>query len=219
MTQWWVTSLWEANPVLLASWAFWVIFSICLHELGHGVAAIRCGDDTPRATGHMTWNPLVHMGPWSLLMFAIVGIAWGLMPVNPDNFRRRYDEAIVAFAGPLVNLLLAIACIVLASIWLGVFYQKVGDPFYSNFATFLRAGAGLNIVLLLFNLAPVPPLDGSRIAATFFRPYREFMTSEKGAIIALVLFVLLFMGGGSRIFGFAFGLAVDLIIAGARLFR
>ena len=90
MTGWWMSDMWQnGQSVELVSWVWWVIFSICLHELGHGVAAIWEGDDTPIRTGHMTWNPLVHMGGMSLLIFALVGFAWGLMPVNPGNFRHR----------------------------------------------------------------------------------------------------------------------------------
>ena len=68
-------------------WVFWVIFSICLHELAHGWAAIWQGDRTPRETGHMTMNPMVHMGGASLIVFALVGIAWGLMPTDPSRYR------------------------------------------------------------------------------------------------------------------------------------
>src|SRR5262249_8984123 len=109
---WWVAEIWNQSPVLLVSWIVWVIGSIVLHELAHGWAALWCGDRTPIETGHMTWNPLVHMGQMSLLMFALVGIAWGQMPVDPSRFRGRYDDAKVALAGPLMNLALAITALV-----------------------------------------------------------------------------------------------------------
>jgi Zn-dependent protease len=112
-----VSDLYQENPVALASWVFWVIASIVLHELGHGIAAIRSGDRTPIDTGHMTWNPLVHMGPISLLCFAILGFCWGAMPVDPSRFRGRYDEAKVAAAGPCMNFGLAITCAVLYAVW------------------------------------------------------------------------------------------------------
>ena len=79
---WWVTDALSVSPVLLISWVVWVIGSIVLHELAHGWAAISRGDRTPIERGHMTWNPLIHMGGMSLLVFAVVGIAWGMMPVN-----------------------------------------------------------------------------------------------------------------------------------------
>jgi hypothetical protein len=79
----WVHDLYATDQTtMLIAWIFWVIFSICLHELAHGWAALWQGDHTPRRLGHMTMNPLVHMGGWSLIAFAIIGIAWGAMPVS-----------------------------------------------------------------------------------------------------------------------------------------
>lgn len=119
MNRWWVSAYWEADPALLVSWVFWVIVSIVLHELAHGWVAIRLGDRTPIETGRMTWNPLVHMGQTSLIVFALVGIAWGMMPVNPSSLRGRYGDAWVSLAGPAMNLALALVLIVLGGIWLG----------------------------------------------------------------------------------------------------
>ena len=98
---WWVHEEFRAGGlVAVLSWAFWVIFSITLHELGHGWAAIRQGDDTPRRFGRMTLNPLVHMGVPSLVMFALIGIAWGAMPVEPSRFRwGRRGRVLVSAAG------------------------------------------------------------------------------------------------------------------------
>ena len=105
---WWVHAAWEqGGAVYLLSWIFWVLFSISLHELAHGWAALWEGDTTPRDLNRLTANPLVQMGQTSLIVFAVVGIAWGMMPVRPDRFRHgRLGEAIVAFAGPMMNLLL-----------------------------------------------------------------------------------------------------------------
>ncbi len=89
------------------SWVITVIFSITLHELAHGLMALRRGDHTPVELGHMTINPLVHMGPFSLAALFFLGIAWGAMPVNPSRLRGKYGEALVALAGPVTNLLLA----------------------------------------------------------------------------------------------------------------
>ena len=107
-TGWWVADFLRAfGPAFVIAWAFWIIFSICLHELSHGWAAIALGDRTPIESGHMTFNPLVHMGGMSLVAFALIGIAWGAMPINPARLRGRYAEALVALAGPAMNLVLA----------------------------------------------------------------------------------------------------------------
>ena len=74
---------------------FTVVISIVLHELAHGWAAIWQGDDTPKQAGHMTPDPMVHMGGMSLLMLALVGMAFGAMPVNPRNFRSRYGDCLL----------------------------------------------------------------------------------------------------------------------------
>ena len=96
------------DPVYYFTVVICVTLSIVLHELGHGFAAIQQGDDTPIATGHMTWTPLVHMGPMGLGLLCVVGIAFGVMPVNPRRFRDPFGDAFVAAAGPLVNGVLAI---------------------------------------------------------------------------------------------------------------
>lgn len=210
---WWVTDALQSGPIYLGSWIFWVIFSIVLHELGHGYAAIRQGDDTPIHTGHMTWNPVVHMGMTSLIAFAILGIAWGQMPVNPSRFRSRYGEAFVAAAGPFVNLLLALLCLLLISFWpyaKGVFAEHVFD----NVRIFLWHGLFLNMTLMVFNLLPVPPLDGSRIVGDFFPSYNRLWQTEQGAIIGLVAVLALFYFGSAIIFGAAGLAALGMMQAG-----
>ena len=217
---WWVTETlsWPNGPVVLGSWIFWVIFSIVLHELGHGVAAIRQGDDTPIYTGHMTWNPLVHMGHMSLIAFAILGIAWGAMPVNPSRFKSRYGEAFVAAAGPLVNLMLAAVCVIASAFWPyanGVF----ADHVFENVATFFLLGAMLNLTLMLFNLVPIPPLDGSRIVGDFFPSFNRIWEGERGAVIGLIAFMGLFYFGGGRIFSVAITathILIDVVSLGVK---
>lgn len=213
---WWLADMWQTEPVRAISWIFWVIFSICCHELGHGYAAIRKGDDTPIVTGHMTWNPLVHMGMFSFIMFAVSGIAWGAMPVNPNRLHGRHADAYVAAAGPAVNLGLFLLCAVLSIIWL-VVPPFVGDEPWKNIEEFLHCGCALNMVLMLFNLIPVPPLDGSRIVASYVSSYREFVYSENGAVVSLIGFVLLFAVVGKYIAFVGFLIAEVVVQIGAAL--
>lgn len=218
MLAWWVSDLWNlqnANgKVILVAWVYWVIFSIVLHELAHGRAAIACGDRTPIETGHMTWNPLVHMGPISLMMFAIAGIAWGLMPIDPTRFRRKFDDAIVAAAGPVMNLVLAGVSLVLYGVWVGVTEANwfgntggganISGVLRENVNLFLRVGIMLNLTLCLFNLIPAPPLDGSRIVANFVPEYRRFLQSEQGMQVTIAAVILLFMFASGPIWDAAF---------------
>jgi Zn-dependent protease len=192
---WWVHSWYEAGGAfLVASWAFWVIFSITLHELGHGWAALWQGDSTPRDLGRMTMNPLVHMGTTSLLIFALIGIAWGAMPVNPSRFRhRRFGHLFVAAAGPLVNLGLAILCI----IGLNVVYLTVSPEaaMFEKLDTFFFFGAMLNLVLMVFNLLPVPPLDGSTVLASLSSGYRRLLQHEQAPMFGLAFLAIVFFTG------------------------
>lgn len=192
---WWIADYWQAGQtVLLASWIIWVIVSISLHELGHGVAAIWEGDDPPRRTGHMTFNPLVHMGTYSIIAFLLIGFAWGLMPVNPHNFRhRRWGDAIVAAAGPAVNLILAFILLTAAGTVSGLLLAKDGAPQWAeHLFTFLLIGGWLNLILLALNLLPIPPLDGSRILASFSDPYARLLMNPNASLIGLGIFIMLF---------------------------
>lgn len=201
MGGWWVSTAWEVSPALLAAWVFWVLGSITLHELAHGWTAIRCGDRTPIELGRMTPNPVVHMGPMSLIVFGLIGIAWGSMPVDPSRLRGRHDDAAVALAGPAMNVSLALACCVALAIWRQVGSGLgVSDNFYSNVALFFYAGAWLNVALAIFNLVPVPPLDGSRILASYSYGYARLFSGEQGQMMGLAAFIALFWFGGRFLF-------------------
>ncbi|MFO0826897.1 MAG: site-2 protease family protein [Phycisphaerales bacterium] len=203
-TGWWVSDYIESGQsALLAARVFWVIVSICLHELAHGWAALWQGDDTPRRTGHMTINPLVHMGWPSLIVFALTGLAWGLMPVNPARFRSgRFGDLCVSAAGPAMNLLLAFLSLTVLGIFLRLGYGGANpSPTQSNVIEFFFIGGSLNLLLCVFNLLPVPPLDGSTIAASLSRKAWEFMHHPfvQQAGFFILLFVLFSAGVSSAI--------------------
>jgi Zn-dependent protease len=129
----------------------------------------------------MTWNPLVHMGGFSLMAFALIGIAWGAMPVDPSRLRGRHGAALVALAGPAMNIVLAIVSFagLVLWLWLG---GTVGDPLRTNLVHFFRLGVWLNIVLAVFNLLPVLPLDGGRIAASLSPAYDRVRARRERAV-------------------------------------
>jgi len=189
---WWVHELYTSGRVIeLISWIFWVIASITLHELAHGWAALSQGDTTPRDLGHMTANPLVHMGPTSLLVFAVIGIAWGLMPVNPSRFRSgRKGRVIVSGAGPAMNVGLAFVAMVVLVIWMKVGPQ--GDAIYKNLTIFLWTGAWLNVVLALLNMLPVPPLDGASVLSGLSLKAYQFFQRPQAATFGLIALLLIF---------------------------
>ena len=185
----------------MISWIFWVIFSITLHELAHGWAAIWQGDDTPRRLGRMTANPLVHMGPTSLIVFAIIGIAWGMMPVDPSRFRNgRRGRVYVSGAGPAMNVALALACLVLLVIWMAVGPQ--GNEFYRNLTIFLWTGGWLNVLLACLNMLPIPPLDGSSVLSGLsFKAWRFYQQPNVQQYGFIALVVILITPIGDAMFG------------------
>lgn len=202
MSGWWIESYANAfGFAFVVSWLAWVVLSIVLHELSHGWTALAQGDPTPRALGHMTWNPLVHMGGFSLIMLALIGIAWGAMPVDPSRFRSRHGDAIVSAAGPAMNILLAIISTICCVAWIVLADRlSISEPMAGNFTRFFWIGAFLNVVLAIFNLLPAPPLDGSRILASFVPAYGRMFQGPNGQWIGLGLFVMVFWFVGGRLF-------------------
>lgn len=197
MQSWWMKDVFETHGApALVSWIVLVVGSIVIHELAHGWVAIKCGDDVPLHTGHMTINPFVHIPPFAWIMFVLVGITWGLMPVNPANFRRKYDDALVSFAGPASNFILGFVFSFLYAIWETKFSNISNQALQENMSYFLQIGTILNLILGCFNLLPVPPLDGFRIVLSFFPGVRRlFGGSDASQIVMVVCMVLLFMFG------------------------
>ncbi|PHK25392.1 peptidase M50, partial [Nostoc linckia z13] len=122
-----------------------VIFSITLHELAHGWAAMSQGDNTPQKTGHLTLNPVVHMGKESIIFLCLMGIAWGQMPVNPSKFRsRKLGNILVSAAGPLSNLTLGIIFILVMKLLANLNFSALFS------IEFLYLAARINLMLFLF---------------------------------------------------------------------
>ena len=209
-TGWWVTDAWNAGPIVLGSWVFWALVSVVLHELAHGWAAIRRGDMTPEWSGHMTWNPIVHVDLWGWVAFALLGVPWGRMPIDPSRIRGRYGLAFVAVAGPTTNFILGFICLLGLVAWVK-FAGGVQQPVRGNVAIFFNTGAWLNMVLMVFNLIPVPPLDGWRIVCNFSRRFEEFFEGPRGAIFGLIAFLIVFNFAGKYVFAIARAL-IDTIV-------
>ena len=191
-----------------------VVISITLHELAHGWAAMRLGDDTPIHTGHMTGNPLVHMGPFSLAALFLCGIAWGQMPIDPTRLRGRHGDCLVALAGPAANLLLAAVGLTALGLWFRS--GTVGDSqIHANIAKFLFVLGATNGMLCLFNLMPAPPLDGSHVVASYHRGYALMMGDPSKQGIWIFAFIAVFMIS-NRLFAWVHGFALTYarLIAG-----
>jgi len=169
-----------------------VVISITLHELAHGWMAIRLGDDTPIREGRMTGNPLVHMGPFSIVALLVVGIAWGQMPIDPTRLRGRHAAVWVALAGPAMNLGLGVVCLFALGLLQGA---MVGSDahWYENLLMFLQIAGVTNILLCLFNLVPVPPLDGSHILASYHQGYARAIADPDKQGLWMMAFIFIFV--------------------------
>jgi Zn-dependent protease len=168
-----------------------VIFSITLHELAHGWAAMSQGDNTPQKTGHLTLNPIVHMGKESIIFLCLMGIAWGQMPVNPSKFRSpKLGNILVSAAGPLLNLTLGI-------LFIGVL-KLLSNLSVSGFFSgeFLYLAARINLTLFLFNLLPIPPLDGFHVFSEIFPKLKPLENTQFGLIALMLLFIIPEFGTG-----------------------
>ena len=172
---------------------FAFLVAITVHEFGHAIAAVRLGDDTPRVQGRISLNPLDHVDLPGSLVFLVstllgAGFGWGRpVLVNPARFRHIHrDSVIVSFAGPAMNLLLAV--ILAATIRFHLFKLGYTSVYYQLICT----GIVINVRLFLFNLIPLPPLDGSKILAGILPsnlaiPY-ERMMGQWGLCLFFVLF-------------------------------
>jgi len=174
-----------------------LVLAIVLHEVAHGYAAYRLGDPTAKAAGRLTLNPIAHVDPMGSivlpLILAFTGspvlLGWAKpVPFNPAYFRDvRKGSMLVAAAGPATNLVLAAGAAVLFR-----FAPLAG--FFGFIAFFLLHFCLINVVLAVFNLMPVPPLDGSRIVAGFLPPELARSYLSLGRFGFLIIFGLLWLG-------------------------
>jgi Zn-dependent protease len=164
-----------------------MILSICLHELAHGIVAISQGDRTPSKTGHITLNPLVHMGVESIVVLCLFGIAWGEMPIDPKQFRsRQWSDVLVSAAGPLSNLILG---------FISIGLMRIAGDFQFLSREFFFLAALVNFNLFLFNCLPIPPLDGFHIFSKFFPSLKKLQGTNFGSF-ALILIMFSGLGSG-----------------------
>jgi len=154
------------EPFFYFSWMLIITFSICVHEFAHAQVALWKGDDTAARYGHLSLNPLVQMGWTSLVMLALIGIAWGAVPVDVRRLRTTAAAAMVSFAGPAANLLL---CALFGAI--GAVTEFLGQD--ETVTRFLMMASMANAVLFLFNMLPIPMFDGWTVLSLFVAPMRR----------------------------------------------
>ncbi|MBQ9861596.1 MAG: site-2 protease family protein [Clostridia bacterium] len=178
----------------IVSYLLLVLVMLPVHELAHAWMATKLGDDTPRWHGRLTFNPFAHLDLWGTLMLVLFGFGYAKpVPVNPRNFRNpRRDMALVALAGPLSNLLMAV--LVLLLFRLLVFLMPASGTVLMIGATLVNIVAPINIGLAVFNLLPIPPLDGSRIFSAILPSRWAFWMAQHEHQIRILLIILLATG-------------------------
>jgi Zn-dependent protease len=195
--------MFDLNPSTLISRIIVLIIAFSVHEFAHAWTADRFGDDTPRFNGRLTLNPLAHLDPIGSLMLLVAGFGWAKpVPINPYALERRSPAATmwVSLAGPASNLLMAILAAVpfqLGLVSIASAFPTAG-AFFPSPDKLLFEFVYINLILMLFNLIPLAPLDGEKILY-YFLPYsgQQFMDSLRpyGPMILLaVVFLGPFLG-------------------------
>ena len=183
---------WALFTLILAA----LVISLSFHEFGHAWVAKRFGDDTAERAGRLTINPLAHIDPMGLLMVIIAGVGYAKpVPTDPRQFTSRYADLLVAAAGPGMNLLLAVVTINFYALGLKMGWTLFWQPGSLQFFYYLTQ---INLVLMLFNLLPIGPLDGHYILP-YFLPRRlaslyRFYNHRYGIWLLLLLVFLTVFG-------------------------
>lgn len=199
-----------------------IILALTVHETAHGFVAWKCGDDTAFNLGRLTLNPVKHLDPIGTLCMLIFGFGWAKpVPINTRNFRNpKRGMALSAAAGPLANLLLGGISAVLAGFfnaWYFYLYHTIDSQWLLNCANIAYIlfflSAIYNFLFMAFNLIPIPPFDGSRIAYVFLpsKLYFKVMQYERQIMLGVLLVLFLLSRFGVSPFSWIASTLTDLI--------
>lgn len=169
------------------------LIAIVCHEYAHGYSAYKLGDPTAKNSGRLTFNPLAHIDPIGLVFMIMFRFGWAKgVPINPRYFKdRKRDTLIVSFSGIFTNFIIAF----LSSILFKISYRT--DIYYLQL--FFYTLSYVNIMLGVFNLVPIPPLDGSKIVMSLMAAKYEYKIMQYERYFSIILFILVATGMVSRI--------------------
>lgn len=205
----------QVDFTILVAQIFSVLFIIFLilplHEFAHGFVAYKLGDSTPKIDRRLTLNPLASIDIFGSLALLLFGFGWAKpVDVNPRNFRNpKRDMAIVAIAGPISNLL---AALVGAFIYVPLLMFAPFNIFVDFLKTFLSSYIVINVSLAVFNLIPMPPLDGSRVIAAFLSDRAMYQYYSMQRFFYPIFFVLMLSGVLSVPLSIIQGFFLDIIV-------
>ena len=189
------------SPALFAVWLLAIISALTVHEFSHALAAYALGDTTARDEGRLTLNPIAHIDWVGFLLLMLIGFGWGKpVPFNPYRLRLpRVGPVVVGLAGPFSNLLFAMA----SSVIFYIARTHLGFTDDTLLVQFCIFSIGLNVMLMLFNLIPVPPLDGSKVLLALLASprydYIRFILETRGPFLLLGVIMLDRIAGTSII--------------------
>jgi len=180
------------EPQVFVAFLIAVIVGITFHEFSHAAVATLQGDQTARSRGRLTLNPIAHLDPLGSIALILAGIGWGRpVPVTPSNLRnRRFGGILVGLAGPASNFVIALAAVVATRFVSPVAETAFDVPFS---LTLLSMLVTVNVILGVFNLLPIPPLDGSSLLAIVLPPSRQGVLAfldQYGIFLLLGLLIL-----------------------------
>ena len=169
------------------------LFCITIHELAHGYTAYRLGDTTAKDMGRLTLNPIKHIDVFGMLMMVVLGFGWAKpVPINMNRFKKpKQHMAITALAGPVSNILLAVPVFFIYGLLLAPLGGASASGAGEIVLYMVARTASLSISLAIFNLLPIPPLDGSKILFSLLPEdsYYKLMKYERYGMILLIIFV------------------------------
>jgi len=170
-----------------------ILWAITIHEFAHAYVAYKLGDPTPKLQGRLTLNPLAHLDPIGFIALLLVKFGWAKpVMVNPQNFKKlgpRWGEVVVALAGPMANFISAfVSALLLKYFPFSVLPPNIAEPLF----LMLKYNLYINVAFGVFNLLPIPPLDGSKILEAFL-PYELYKVYKKiepyGPILLIILVI------------------------------